>query len=109
MSIDKFFSEEEQPQWGLPVEIERRNRIRLSVAAFAYEFESDSIMSDGDFDALAQTIDVTMATGNERMDMFFREQFSPHTGQWIHDHPELDRLRIIYQRHYTKNQETLNE
>ena len=88
-------------QWGLPVEIERRNRIRLSVAAYAYEFEDDSIMSDGNFDALAQAIDVTMDTGNEQMDMFFREQFSPHTEQWIHDHPELDRLRILYKRHYT--------
>ena len=98
MSFDKFFSEVETPQWGLPVEIERRNRIRLSVAAFAYEFENDSIMNDGDFDALAETIDVNMDTGNALMDTFFREQFSPHTGQWIHDHPELDKLKKLYDR-----------
>jgi uncharacterized protein YrzB (UPF0473 family) len=98
MSFDKLFSEVETPQWGLPVEIERRNRIRLSVAAFAYEFENDSIMNDGDFDALAETIDVNMDTGNELMDTFFREQFSPHTGQWIHNHPELDKLKKLYNR-----------
>lgn len=105
MSFDKFFAEAEPEQWGLPVEIERRNRIRLSIAAFAYEFESNSIMNDGDFDALAQTIDPKMDTGNEQMDQFFRDHFAPHTGQWIHDHPELDKLRILYNRHYTRSQD----
>ena len=86
--------------WGSPIEIERRNRIRLSVAAFAYEFESDSIMSDGNFDSLAEAIDLRISTENEKLDEFFRAQFSPFTGQWIHDHPELDKLKKIYDRHY---------
>jgi len=86
--------------WGSTIEIERRNRIRLSVAAFAYEFESDSIMSDSNFDSLAEAIDLRISTENEKLDEFFRAQFSPFTGQWIHDHPELDKLKKIYDRHY---------
>jgi hypothetical protein len=100
MSIDKFFSEVETPQWGLPVEIERRNRIRLSIAAYAYEFESDSIMSDGDFDSLAQSINIQISTKNDLLDNFFQEKFSTHTGQWVHDHPELDKLKKKYDTHY---------
>ena len=85
-------------QWGLPIEVERRKRIRLSLAAYAYEFESDSIMNDGDFDALAQTVDVSIDTGNELLDTFFRDHFSSYTGQWIHNHPELDKLKKLYDR-----------
>ena len=33
---------------------EIRNRIRLSVAAYAYEYKDDPIMSDDDFDKLAK-------------------------------------------------------
>jgi hypothetical protein len=86
--------------WGSPIEVERRNRIRLSVAAYAYEFENDSIMSDGDFDSLAETIDLQISTENEKLDEFFKAHFSPFTGQWIHDHPELEKLKTIYNRYF---------
>lgn len=77
-------------------ELERRNRIRLSVFAYAYEFESDPLISDGDYDRLSYKIDKTRSTGNETMDKFFRDEFEPDTGQWIHKHPELDRLKALY-------------
>ena len=86
--------------WGSPIEVERRNRIRLSVAAYAYEFGNDSIISDGDFDSLAEAINVQISTDNELLDDFFREKFAPHTGQWIHDHPELEKLKKIYYGYY---------
>jgi len=35
---------------------EIQNRIRLSVAAFSYEYQSDSIMSDSEFDELSKQI-----------------------------------------------------
>ena len=35
---------------------EIRNRIKLSVAAYAYEYHDDSIMSDAEFDKLALQI-----------------------------------------------------
>jgi NAD-dependent DNA ligase len=79
---------------------EIRNRIKLSVAAYAYEMEDDSIMSDADFDSLCREIKVNESTGNEKMDNFFKTEFNPSTGQWIHQHPELDKIKIIYNKYY---------
>lgn len=85
--------------WGTPVEIERRNRIQLSIAAYAYEIMDDPLISDADFDAAAFSIQPEMDTGHPVLDKFFREEFSPSTGMWIRKHPELsgilDRYRFI--------------
>jgi hypothetical protein len=83
--------------WGLPVEIERRNRILLSLYAYSYEYQNDSLVSDGEFDALCGKIDTSIDTGNELLDTFFRAEFSPDTGMWIHKHPERDKLENMYQ------------
>ena len=50
---------------------EIRNRIRISVAAYAYEYLDMPIMCDSDFDALSQQIDIKKKTGNEMLDNFF--------------------------------------
>jgi len=84
--------------WGSPVEVERHNRIKLSVAAYAYEFHSNSIMSDADFDELCQKIDTTVDTENAVLDKFFREDFDPSTGMWIHKHPDLTGIERIYKK-----------
>ncbi|MFC3214644.1 hypothetical protein [Novosphingobium panipatense] len=63
--------------WGSPEEVERRNRIRLSAWAFAYEIEDDPIASDEAFDALAKTINPTATTGHPQLDAFFATEFSP--------------------------------
>lgn len=89
MSIETFFN-------GIDSDVERRNRIRLSVAAYAYEMHDDPVMSDAEFDALADRINVQVVTGNETLDDFFREHFSPHTGQWIHKHPDKAGLERVY-------------
>ena len=93
---------------------ERKNRIKLSVAAYAYEFKNTSIMSDGDFDALALTINPQLSTIEEyhsdpiqvkrytELDNFFKTEFQPDTGQWIHKHPELDRLEALYKKVWSK-------
>ena len=73
-------------------EVERRNRIRLSVAAYAYEIEDDPVMSDAEFDALARQIDVEVLTGHGELDLFFLMDFDPSTGVWVRKHPELQRL-----------------
>lgn len=83
-----------------PIETERRHRIRLSVAAYAYEFDNTSIMSDADFDELAKQIDPEVMTGHVVLDQFFRTEFQPDTGQWIHKHPELERVKQLYLRVY---------
>lgn len=81
---------------------EIRNRIRLSVAAFAYEYMDDPIMSDAEFDQLANKIDVTQKTGNDLLDTFFETAFSPDTGMWIHRHPEKQKLSWLYGKYYKK-------
>ena len=106
MSIDSFM-EYTVPPWGTPIEKERRNRIRLSLAAYAYEFQSESIISDGEFDKLCLQINPNVSTiensHDEKqiqrytiLDKFFKEEFSPDTGQWIHKHPELDSVARLY-------------
>lgn len=57
------------------VELERKRRINLAVWAYAYEF----------------------------MDKFFREQFTPYSGSWIHAHPQLERIKELYELFYKEN------
>lgn len=77
-----------------------RLRIRLSVAAYAYEICNDSIMSDSEFDQQSLLIDPSIETGNPKLDKFFKEEFDPSTGQWIHKHPELNGIVRIYKNYY---------
>jgi len=77
------------------IAVERRNRIRLSAAAYAYEIMDESVISDAEFDALAERIDTSVKTGYRKLDTFFAKHFEPHTGQWIHKHPEKHELRRI--------------
>jgi len=81
------------------IEVERRNRILLSIYAYAYEFENESLISDAEYDKLSYSIRKDMATGNKALDRFFNREFAPHTGQWIHKHPELDKLKALYFQH----------
>lgn len=82
--------------WGTPIEVERWKRIKLAVAAYAYEFHDDPIMSDKRFDKIAEGIVRGMETGHPVMDRFFSTVFSPMTGMWIHQHPELAGIERIY-------------
>tara|TARA_B100000287_G_scaffold257047_2_gene241672 strand:+ start:375 stop:719 length:345 start_codon:yes stop_codon:yes gene_type:complete len=79
---------------------EIRNRIRLSVAAYAYEIKDEPVMSDSDFDELSKKIDLDVSTGNRKMDNFFKKHFEPDTGMWIRKHPELDKLDWIYEKFF---------
>jgi len=78
------------------VSVETRNRIRVAVAAYTYEIESRPIMTDADFDELAGRIEPNVTTGKVRLDRFFRDEFSPHTGQWVHKHPDPKGLKRIF-------------
>ena len=75
-------------------------RIRLSVAAWAYEVHDVSIMPDTDFDRLCMEVDPKVSTGNRKLDKFFRESFDPSTGQWVHKHPEKGKLEGLYRRYW---------
>tara|TARA_B100000579_G_scaffold193422_1_gene158073 strand:+ start:686 stop:946 length:261 start_codon:yes stop_codon:yes gene_type:complete len=81
---------------------EIRNRIRLSLAAYAYEYKDDPIMSDDEFDSLAKKINVNEKTGNRKLDNFFKKHFETDTGMWIRKHPELNKIDFIYQKYRKK-------
>ena len=87
----------DEPQTYVPSreEVERRHRIRLAVCAYAYEFESTSLISDGEFDELSKQVDLTISTGNSKLDRWFKKNFEPDTGMWIRKHPELDKVRAL--------------
>lgn len=85
--------------WGTPVEQERRRRITLAVATYAYEVLDQPFMSDAVWDVLAAQINRRMPTGHPVMDEFFATEFSAMTGMWIHNHPELDGIIATYERY----------
>lgn len=76
-------------------EKEKRRRLRLSIFAFSYEFLNHSFVSDEEFDRLSKEVDLSIETGNEEMDRWFRENFEPCTGMWIQEHPHKERLKEI--------------
>jgi hypothetical protein len=98
MNLEQFFDPEDTLYTPI-VDQETRNRIRLSVAAYAYEFMSHPIMTDAEFDTLAKKIDLSITTRRSDMDAFFKEHFHTDTGMWIYKHPEKDKLRAIVLRY----------
>ena len=76
---------------------ETRARIRLAVAAWAYEHHDDPLMNDDEFDRLALTIDVRKSTSRPDLDEFFRQHFNPSTVMWVLNHPDKAGLERIYQ------------
>lgn len=81
--------------WGTPEEVEKRKRIFLAIAAYAYEVMNEPLLSDADYDALSASIDLNQSTGNEEADQWFRTNFDPSTGMWILQHPHQARLREL--------------
>ena len=79
---------------------EIRNRIKLSIAIYAYEFLGESIMTDHEYDELSLKINPNEKTGNDMMDEFFKTQFQPDTGMWIRSHPEIKKLEYLYKKYY---------
>lgn len=76
----------------------RRDRIRVAVAAWAYEKGPTPSMSDQEYDALSLRVHKyrKVATGNSRLDNFFKRHFDHYTSLWIHKHPDQEGLRRIY-------------
>lgn len=90
--------ESAETTWGSPVEIERRRRILLSVWAYAYEMMDVSLVDDHTFDAECLKVNLLIATGNKKLDKWWRSNFDPSTGMWVRNHPEQGRLRQIAER-----------
>lgn len=75
-------------------EIWRRSMVAL--AAYTYEIGEVEIMSDETFDRLCSEIDLSITTNRPDLDKWFKKHFSPNTGQWIHKHPDLPRIRNMF-------------
>lgn len=84
--------------------VETRNRITLSLYAYAYEFDNTSIVTDSMFDELSLIINPNEKTNNKKLDKFFKQHFQPCTGMWIHKHPELEKIKNIYEKYFKKYQ-----
>jgi hypothetical protein len=96
VNLAQFFDAEEQADpYSEKVCDETRRRIKLSVAAYAYEYMGQPTMTDAEFDKLATSIDLSINTRRPDLDDWFRKNFAPHTGMWIHKHPERYRLKQI--------------
>ncbi len=83
------------------VEKERKRRIMISIWAYAYEFENKSIVSDEVFDTECKKVDIFLDTGRKLLDDFFLYEFDPSTGMWIHKHPELEKIKILYKNYFS--------
>lgn len=80
--------------------IERQRRINVLMWAYAYEFENVSIVSDEEFDATCYKIDLSIDCDydDKVWDWWWRKYFQPHTGQWVHNHPDRDGLKAAFDR-----------
>ena len=76
--------------------METRRRIRLSLWAYAYEFENASIVDDATFDAECRLVNLDASTARQDMDDWWRKNFDPSSGMWIRSHPELGKLKVRF-------------
>lgn len=75
------------------VEKEIQNRELVAIWAYAYEILNESIVPDSVFDQTCLTIDTALETGDLELDLWFRNNFDPCTGQWIWKHPHLEQIK----------------
>ncbi len=88
-----------EASWGTPVERERRRRIQVAVWAYAYEVHDESLVPDAVYDRVCREVDVSVDTGRPDLDAWFRSEFDPSTGFWVHSHPDRDgALAALYRR-----------
>ncbi len=83
-------------------EVETKRRIYISICAYAYEILNNPIVSDADYDRIATEVDLSIDTSRPDLDDWFRKNYQPHTGMWIHNHPELDKLKRLYNDYYNR-------
>lgn len=81
---------------------EIRNRILISVYAYAYEFLNESLIDDYEYDKLAQEINVNVSTNNIILDKFFNDCYVSYSGSWILKHPEIEKIREIYNKYFKR-------
>jgi hypothetical protein len=73
------------------MEFKDQKTIRMHVALWVYSY-----VDDLEYDRISKLVDVNIGTDRPDLDQFFKECFHCETGQWIHKHPELSRLRHLH-------------
>lgn len=79
-----------------PVEQERRRRVVITWWAFCYEVKDDPRVTDNEYDHMARAVDLSVDCGDGDIEEWFKTNFLPHSGIWVLNHPELDRLEKRY-------------
>jgi len=73
-------------------------RAQVALWAFAYEIMNDSIVSDAVYDTRCLEVDLSVTTNRPDLDEWFKGNFQPYTGAWVHAHPEKIKLASLYER-----------
>lgn len=74
---------------------EKGLRIRLAVWALAYERYNHSFVPDDVYDQMSLKVDLSTPTDRPDLDEWYSNNFNVSTGQWVHTHPEIDRLHML--------------
>jgi hypothetical protein len=90
------------------VEKEVRRRINVALWAYAYEIENQPIVTDAQFDEECKRIDLSIDTPRPHLDIWFRNNFVPYTGSWIYQHPNLKRLKELYNAYHQYRRRRFN-
>ena len=69
----------------------------LSVWAYGYTY-AESLVGDEVYDREAPLVDLTIDTDRPDLDAWFRANYHDYTGSWIGEHPELDKVKLLYER-----------
>lgn len=81
--------------YGEIEDVENRNRLRLCLFAYAYEFLGNSLISDSEYDDLSYTINPFINT-DSNYDNFWLTEFNAFTSMWIRKHPNIKGIKDIY-------------
>ncbi len=79
---------------------QRRIRLKILAAAYAYEIMNESYMSDSEFDQMCRRVDLNVAVDSH--DQWWRDNFDPSTGSWVHRHPDKYGLRRLVKNVFGK-------
>jgi len=82
--------------------LETKRRIKLSIWSYAYEFENVSLVDDNIYDIESYLIDLKKTTSRPDLDFWFICNFKPCTGMWINKHPELNKIKQLYNKYYRR-------
>lgn len=90
-------------------EREKRRRVCVSLWAYAYEMRDHSMVSDAKYDETCKAVDLSQATGNPKLDKWFKDNFDPDTGMWVRDHPEIEKLERLFNSLMRKQPQNFTE